>query len=438
MGESKFCLHWKDFDTNMTKALKDLREENDFFDVTIACEDNQVQAHKVILSACSTFFRNILRRNPHQHPLLYLKGVKYKQLLDILDFMYNGEVNVVQEELKQFLSVAADLRVQGLTQKMNIPPLPASIPTIPSSLPTIQASIPTIPVTFPSLLPNTPSKKPRTNIQRKIFAEPEPVKSFPTQYKASKQSPETIVQLPSPNTPTHVINPTTPTITITDNEEELVTSNIPAGAKPRISTDEAEVKLSINDKVSGSISESDQESEDNKIKRGERRKQNLKTKLLMSETESEAGTLPTRFITPIKKHKLATRFVTPKQEEITMEDPLKLSPMSEAKRTSQLMSRFTPTTEEKRETLPSRFTTIEPGTEKFKPRIPEEISKNKNVVEYDRKTTQIIPSAPENFMSPLRNSTAWRCTLCKKISSTKKVALVHLKIAHPQHQTTSG
>jgi len=144
MGDTKFCLHWKDFDTNMTKALKDLREENDFFDVTIACEDNQIQAHKVILSACSTFFRNILRRHPHQHPLLYLKGVKYKQLLDILDFMYNGEVNVVQEELKQFLAVAADLRVQGLTQKMNIPTIPTSIPTIKPSIPTIPGSIPNI------------------------------------------------------------------------------------------------------------------------------------------------------------------------------------------------------------------------------------------------------------------------------------------------------
>ena len=89
MTDSKFSLRWNDFETNMTVALKELREEKDFFDVTIACEDSQIQAHKVILSACSTFFRNLLRRNPHQHPLLYLKGVKYKDLLGILDFMYN-------------------------------------------------------------------------------------------------------------------------------------------------------------------------------------------------------------------------------------------------------------------------------------------------------------------------------------------------------------
>jgi len=134
MTENKFCLHWTDYETNMTVAMKDLREEKDFFDLTIACEDAQIQAHKVILSACSPFFRNLLRCNPHQHPLLYLKGVKFKELLGILDFMYNGEVNVAQEELKQFLAVAADLKVKGLTQKMAIPTIPAipSVPTIPT------------------------------------------------------------------------------------------------------------------------------------------------------------------------------------------------------------------------------------------------------------------------------------------------------------------
>jgi len=117
MGSTeKFCLRWNDFESNISVAFRELREEKDFFDVTLACEDSQVQAHKVILSACSPFFRNILRRNPHQHPLLYLKGVQYKELLSVLNFMYMGEVNVAQEELNSFLAVAEELRVKGLTQ----------------------------------------------------------------------------------------------------------------------------------------------------------------------------------------------------------------------------------------------------------------------------------------------------------------------------------
>ena len=116
MGSEKFCLRWNDFESNISIAFRELREEKDFFDVTLACDDNQIQAHKVILSACSPFFRNVLRRNPHQHPLLYLKGVKYSELMSVLNFMYMGEVNVAQEELNSFLAVAEDLRVKGLTQ----------------------------------------------------------------------------------------------------------------------------------------------------------------------------------------------------------------------------------------------------------------------------------------------------------------------------------
>ena len=70
----------------------------------------------MILSACSNFFKSLLRRNPHNHPLLYLKGVKYSDLLCVLNFMYHGEVNVAQEDLNSFLAVAEDLQVKGLTQ----------------------------------------------------------------------------------------------------------------------------------------------------------------------------------------------------------------------------------------------------------------------------------------------------------------------------------
>ena len=115
-SEGKFCLRWNDFESNIGVAFREIRGETEFCDVTLACEDSQVQAHRVILSACSPFSRSVLRRHPHQHPLLYLKGVKYKEMLAILDFMYEGEVNVAQEELNSFLAVAEELKVKGLTQ----------------------------------------------------------------------------------------------------------------------------------------------------------------------------------------------------------------------------------------------------------------------------------------------------------------------------------
>ena len=119
MGSDNFYLRWNDFKSNISRAFREFREDKDFFDVTLVCDVEQVQAHKVILSACSTFFRNVLRSNPHQHPLLYLKGVRFTDLQAVLNFMYHGEVNVAQEELNSFLAVAEDLKVKGLTQSQN-------------------------------------------------------------------------------------------------------------------------------------------------------------------------------------------------------------------------------------------------------------------------------------------------------------------------------
>jgi len=116
MGSEKFCLRWNDFESNISQSFSEIREEKDFFDVTLACDDDQIQAHKVIISACSAFFRKVLKKNPHQSPLLYLKGVRFNDLQSIMQFMYHGEVNVAQEDLNSFLAVAEDLQIKGLTQ----------------------------------------------------------------------------------------------------------------------------------------------------------------------------------------------------------------------------------------------------------------------------------------------------------------------------------
>ena len=133
-GGEKFCLKWNEFESNVSTAFRELRDDKDFFDVTLACEGNQLEAHKVILSACSPFFRAVLKRNPHSHPLLYLKGIKYEDVLAVLNFMYHGEVNIAQDELNSFLAVAEDLQVKGLTQNGKAPsstPLPKRPPEPP-------------------------------------------------------------------------------------------------------------------------------------------------------------------------------------------------------------------------------------------------------------------------------------------------------------------
>ena len=115
-SSEKFCLKWNDFESNISSTFKEIKNDQDFMDVTLACDTDQITAHKVVLSACSPFFRNVLKRNPHQHPLLYMKGVKYSDLESLLSFMYFGEVSIAQDELNSFLAVAEELKVKGLTQ----------------------------------------------------------------------------------------------------------------------------------------------------------------------------------------------------------------------------------------------------------------------------------------------------------------------------------
>jgi len=115
-SEEQFCLRWNDFQQCIKSTFQGLREERDFMDVTISCDGEQVKAHKVILSACSDTFRNLLKKNPAQNPVIVLWDVTPRDLTSILDFMYQGEVNVKQEHLNTFLAVAEKLRVRGLCQ----------------------------------------------------------------------------------------------------------------------------------------------------------------------------------------------------------------------------------------------------------------------------------------------------------------------------------
>ena len=111
----KFCLKLNDFQQSIASSYSDLRKDSDFADVTLVCEeDQQIEAHKIILTACSPFFSTILRKNKHSHPMIYFRGLKAKDLMAVVDFIYNGEANIYQEDLDGFLAIAEELQLKGL------------------------------------------------------------------------------------------------------------------------------------------------------------------------------------------------------------------------------------------------------------------------------------------------------------------------------------
>ena len=116
-SSEKLCLQWNDFQNIVSSAFGDLKDNPDLTDVTLACEDGkQLEAHKMVLASTSPFFMELLKRNRHPHPLIYMRGIKSRDLIAMVEFLYKWEANVFQENLETFLALADEMRLKGLSR----------------------------------------------------------------------------------------------------------------------------------------------------------------------------------------------------------------------------------------------------------------------------------------------------------------------------------
>ena len=119
-SSEKLCLKWNDFQENLNSAFGVLRNDEDFADVTLVSEDGtQIETHKVLLASLSPFFMELLKKNKHPHPLIYLRGVKANELVAMIEFLYFGEAYVYQENLDDLLVLAEEFQLKGLTGSSN-------------------------------------------------------------------------------------------------------------------------------------------------------------------------------------------------------------------------------------------------------------------------------------------------------------------------------
>merc|ERR1719186_1877868 len=134
MVSKRVSLSRDDFSSSVSDSVRKLINDKDFSDVTLVCENNvQIKAHKVILSSSSTFFKSILTMNYHQHPLVYLKGVKQEQLKQIIQLIYLGEVRISESEVESFINLGKELEIDGLidsTEKTDIETRETATPKI--------------------------------------------------------------------------------------------------------------------------------------------------------------------------------------------------------------------------------------------------------------------------------------------------------------------
>ena len=122
MGDDNMLnLNWNNFGDNFSGLVKEFRDDKDFHDVTLLCEDGQlIPANKFMLACCSTFFKFVFKKTLLSNVVVYLKGVKGHHMKSILDFIYHGSTNVHENQLTAFLETAHDLKIRGLVEPSKV------------------------------------------------------------------------------------------------------------------------------------------------------------------------------------------------------------------------------------------------------------------------------------------------------------------------------
>ena len=113
--EPEYMLRWSEHNPQVVGTFHQLWENNHITDVTLATESRSFQAHRLLLSSCSPYFRNLFIMNPCKHPTVFLKDIPERHMELLLEYMYQGCIAVKQHELAEVLSTASSLKIRGLT-----------------------------------------------------------------------------------------------------------------------------------------------------------------------------------------------------------------------------------------------------------------------------------------------------------------------------------
>ncbi|XP_071449194.1 longitudinals lacking protein, isoforms H/M/V isoform X9 [Hetaerina americana] len=138
-SEQQFCLRWNNHQSTLISVFDTLLESETLVDVTLAAEGQYLKAHKVVLSACSQYFQELLCHHLEKHPIIILKDVTFQELKALIDYMYRGEVNVSQEQLSALIKTAESLKIKGLADGGDRRPDRKSVPQLSPPLPPVLA-----------------------------------------------------------------------------------------------------------------------------------------------------------------------------------------------------------------------------------------------------------------------------------------------------------
>ncbi|XP_066970973.1 longitudinals lacking protein, isoforms H/M/V-like isoform X2 [Macrobrachium rosenbergii] len=109
-------LKWNNHRSTFFHVLSTVRKKESYCDVTLACDGKFYPVHKIVLATCSDYFEQIFERTSPmcKTPVIVLKDIRHEDLEALLNYMYVGEVNVLQTELSGLIKAAECLRIKGL------------------------------------------------------------------------------------------------------------------------------------------------------------------------------------------------------------------------------------------------------------------------------------------------------------------------------------
>ena len=140
MHQENYSLLWHTYTDHLRDMMKNLMMNDDFADVTLVSEDKKhIKAHKIVLSACSPVFKDIVKLEQSSKPIIYMRGINFSELESIMQFIYLGEAAFYEERINEFLAVAKSLEIEELcnaeseTKNDNNEPSPSDTVTYPDN-----------------------------------------------------------------------------------------------------------------------------------------------------------------------------------------------------------------------------------------------------------------------------------------------------------------
>ncbi|XP_065565655.1 longitudinals lacking protein, isoforms H/M/V-like isoform X2 [Artemia franciscana] len=111
-----YCLKWNKYGTVFQSSFLNLFASQELTDMTFVIDGEFIKCHRIIISAASSYFRNILVNLKEPNPVIVLNDISYSTFRALIDFIYCGEIEVHQSFLGAVVRAGEKYCIEGLKE----------------------------------------------------------------------------------------------------------------------------------------------------------------------------------------------------------------------------------------------------------------------------------------------------------------------------------